>query len=323
MSKRLFLPLVILTILSIFFSACTQPPGSSSGKLTVLATTTFIGDVAANIGGDLIDLSVMMPPGADPHSFEPAPADLSKVADADLVFVNGIQFEAFLEKLIENAGDKAKVIVVSDGIETLAFAQGMDEHAEEGEEHDEYADEEHAHEHGEFDPHVWHDPNNVIIWANNIATALSERDPVNAASYRANADVYIAQLHDLDTWAEEQLTTIPKEARGIVTEHDSLGYFSHRFGLEIVGAVIPSFSTLAEPSAQELADLENNIRALGVKAILVGNTVNPALANQIAQDTGIELVPIYSDSLSPADGPASTYLDFMRYNVDAIVGALK
>lgn len=318
MFRRTFSLFAMFAVLSLLFSACTQSPETTSGKLNVVATTTFIGDVTKQIGGDLIDLSVMMPVGADPHSFEPTPADLGKVADADLVFVNGIAFEAFLEKLIENAGDQAKVVTVSEGIETIAFVEGADEHADE-----EHTDEEHAHEHGEFDPHVWHDPNNVIVWANNIAAALSERDPDHAAAYRANADAYIVQLHDLDTWAEEQLATIPKENRGIVTEHDSLGYFAHRFGFEIVGAVIPSFSTLAEPSAQELADLENNIRALGVKAILVGNTVNPALANQIAQDTGIELVPIYSDSLSLADGPAATYLDFMRYNVEAIVKALK
>jgi len=304
MFRLLFFTLVVLTIFSILFSACGANPGASGGKLTVVATTTLVGDVAANIGGDLIDLSVMMPVGADPHSFEPAPADISKVADADLVLVNGIEFEAFLEKLIENAGDESKVITVSDGIEAIAFSQGADEH-------------------GEFDPHVWQDPNNVIIWANTIAAALSERDPANAATYRTNADAYTAELQALDSWIQEQLTQIPEANRRFVTEHGTMNYFAVRYGFEVVGAVIPAFSTLAEPSAQELAALADAIRALDVKAILVGNTVNPALASQIAQDAGIQLVPIFTDSLTEPDGDAPTYLDFMRYNVEAIVKALK
>ncbi len=318
MSKRLFFPLVILTIFSMLFSACAQTPGASNGKLTVVATTTLIGDVAAKVGGDLIELSVMMPAGVDPHSFEPAPADLSKVADADLVLVNGIEFEAFLEKLIENAGDEAKVVTVSEGIETIALVEAVDEHADE-----EHADEEHAHDHGEFDPHVWQDPNNGIVWVNQMADALSARDSANAATYRANADAYISELQTLDTWIKEQIAQIPEANRRLVTEHGTLGYFAARYGFEVVGAAIPGFSTLAEPSAQELAELADDIRDLDVKAIFVGNTVNANVASQIAQDTGIQLVPIYTDSLSPADGPAASYLDFMKFNVEAIVGALK
>ncbi len=308
MSKRLFFPFVILTIFSMLFSACAQTPGASNGKLTVVATTTLIGDVAAKVGGDLIELSVMMPAGVDPHSFEPAPADLSKVADADLVLVNGIEFEGFLEKLIENAGDEAKVVTVSEGIETIAFVEAVDEHAD---------------DHGEYDPHVWHDPNNVIVWVNQMADALSARDSANAATYRANADAYISKLQTLDTWIKEQIAQIPETNRRLVTEHGTLGYFAARYGFEVVGAAIPGFSTLAEPSAQELAELADDIRDLDVKAIFVGNTVSANVASQIAQDTGIQLVPIYTDSLSPADGPAASYLDFMKFNVEAIVSALK
>ena len=173
MFRRTFSLFALLTVLSVLFSACTQSPETTSGKLNVVATTTFIGDVTKQIGGDLIDLSVMMPAGADPHSFEPTPADLSKVADADLVLVNGIEFEGFLEKLIENAGDEAKVVTVSEGIETIAFVEAVDEHADEEHADEEHVDEEHAHDHGEFDPHVWQDPNNVIVWVNQMADALS------------------------------------------------------------------------------------------------------------------------------------------------------
>jgi ABC-type Zn uptake system ZnuABC Zn-binding protein ZnuA len=310
MFSSLFLTLLpVLAIFGSLLSACSAIPKTSGEKLTVVATTTFIGDVTTQVGGDLVDVSVMMPVGVDPHSFEPAPADIGKVAEADLVLINGIEFESFLEKLIENAGDESKVIVVSDGIELLAF-EG-DEHADEGEEH------------GEFDPHVWNDPNNVIVWTNNIAAVLSDHDPDNAVAYRTHADIYITELQALDTWIQEQLAQIPEANRQFVTEHGTMNYFAARYGFEVVGAVIPGFSTLAQTSAQELAELENQIRSLGVKAILVGNTVNPNLANQIAQDTGIQLVPIFSDSLSTPDGPAPTYLDFMRVNVDAIVEGLK
>ena len=357
MFKRFIVLLVNFTIFSAF-TACAQTPGAPGGKLTVVATTTLIGDVTENIGGDLLDLTVLMPAGVDPHSFEPTPADLSKMADADLVFVNGIEFEGFLGKLIENAGDEAKVVVVSDGINTLALDQDTHVHADEEHDHehadehddaghddaghaDDHAEEEHdhehadehddaghddaghAHEHGEFDPHVWHNPANVILWTENIAEALSVQDPANAATYRANADAYITELQELDTWIEAQIAQIPEANRRLVTEHGTLGYFATRYGLEVVGAAIPGFSTLAQPSAQELAALADAIHDLDVKAIFVGNTVNPNVASQIAQDTGIQLIPIYTDSLSPADGPAATYLAFMRFNVEAIVAALK
>ena len=215
--------------------------------------------------------------------------------------------------MYKRQGDEAKVVTVSEGIETIALVEAADEHA----------DEEHAHDHGEFDPHVWQDPNNVIVWVNQMADALSAWDSANAATYRANADAYIAELQTLDTWIKEQVAQIPETNRRLVTEHGTLGYFVARYGFEVVGAAIPGFSTLAEPSAQELAVLADDIRDLDVKAIFVGNTVSANVASQIAQDTGIQLVPIYTDSLSPADGPAASYLDFMKINVEAIVGALK
>jgi ABC-type Zn uptake system ZnuABC Zn-binding protein ZnuA len=316
MFKRLWLARSILLVLCSVLISCGPNSAPSDEKLTVVATTTLIGDVAAQVGGEFIDLTVLMPVGVDPHSFEPAPGDMSRVADTDLVLVNGAGFEAFLGKLIENAGDENKVISVSEGIELLALAGE--------EEHDEHAEEdEQTHEHGEFDPHVWQDPNNVIIWVHNITVALSERDPDHADTYRANGEAYIVELQALDTSIQEQVAQIPAENRQFVTEHGTMNYFAARYGFEVVGAVIPAFSTLAEPSAQELADLENTIRDLEVKAILVGNTVSPALASQVAQDTGIELVPIFTDSLSEPEGDAPTYLDFMLYNVQAIVRALK
>ncbi|MEM5775715.1 MAG: zinc ABC transporter substrate-binding protein, partial [Anaerolineaceae bacterium] len=160
-------------------------------------------------------------------------------------------------------------------------------------------------------------------WVDNIQQALSEADPDHAAVYQANADAYRAQLRDLDAWIREQVAAIPEENRRLVTDHMEQGYFADEYGFTLVGALIPGYSTLSEPSAKDMAEIEDAIRALGVKAVFVGNTINPTLAERVAADTGIQLVYIYSGSLSPAGGEASTYLDYMRYNVNAIVGALK
>jgi ABC-type Zn uptake system ZnuABC Zn-binding protein ZnuA len=186
-------------------------------------------------------------------------------------------------------------------------------------------DAEHADEagHTEGDPHVWTDPKLVMVWAQNIARALGELDPTATAAYAANAEGYRQQLQDLDTWIRQQVAAVPPENRRLVTDHQVLGYFAREYGFEQVGAILPGFSTVTEPTAQELAALQSAIQAYGVKAILVGKTINPSLAQQLSQDTGTRLVSIYTESLSEADGPAGTYLDYMRYNVAAIVDALK
>ncbi len=299
-------------------------------KLRVLATTTLVGDVVGNITGEAVELSVLLPIGADPHSFTPTPQDVAKVSQADLIFANGAGLEEFLKALLESAGAAEKVVEVSEGIALL-----------QGEAHSHAGDEEHAgettptkeataegehdqeQEHATGDPHIWFDPNLVMIWVENITRTLSEKDPQNATIYQKNAEAYTAQLRELDQWIRQQVETIPPENRLLVTDHKTFGYFAERYGFTQVGAVLPGFSTLAEPSAQELAALEDTIRQLSVKAIFVGTTVNPNLAQRIAEDTGVKLVYLYTGSLSEKDGPANTYLNFMRYNVAAIVEALQ
>lgn len=277
----------------------------------MVATTTLVGDIVRNIGGEKIDLSVLLPVGADPHNFEPAPRDVALVSDADLIFTNGAGLESFMSRLLKNAGGQATVISLSDGLELIPSAE-EESHAGETEI---------SHEGG--DPHVWMDPNNVQHWVNRIEQVLSEADPAKAATYKANAQAYRQALTDLDGWISQQVAQVPQANRKIVSDHVVFGYFAKRYGFEQVGAVIPSISTLAAPSAQELADLQDVIQKLGIRAIFVDSAVNPALSQRIASDTGMQLVPIYSGSLSAADGPAATYLDFMRLNVSAIVQALK
>ena len=299
-----------LAVIFLLASCAAQPepaPAGDSGKLQVVATTTIVGDVVAQVGGNWIELHVLLPVGSDPHSFDPTPQDIAKVADADIVFANGAGLEKFLDTLIESAGADERVVSVSEGI-TL---RGL-ETAPPGDD-----------ESPGTDPHTWVDPNNVLVWVDNIEHALAAADPDHAANYAENAARYRKQLTDLDAWIRQQVEEIPPENRKLVTDHTLFGYFADEYGFEQVGALIPGYSTLAEPSAQELAAIEDAIREYGVPAIFVGNTVNPALAERVAEDTGTQLVTVYTGSLSGPDGDAPTYLDYMRYNVTAFVEALK
>lgn len=285
------------------------------GKLKVVATTTLVGDVARQVGGEQIELSVLIPAGSDPHAFVPTPQDVARVAEAHVLLVNGLGLEEFLPNLIKGIGKEVPVVPVSYGIEPIA---GGHEH-----EHEHAEEHEHEHEHGGRDPHVWFDPNLVMVWADNIAGALSALDPAHAEAFKANAEAYKGELQALDAWIREQVAAIPKANRKLVTDHTAFGYFAARYGFEQVGAVFPGYSSLAAPSAKDLAELEEAIRRLEVKAVFVGQTVNPDLAAQVARDTGTRLVFVYTGSLSGADGPAVDYISYMRYNVRTIVEGLK
>lgn len=281
--------------------------------LRVVATTTIVGDVVRNVGGDRIELEVLLPPDSDPHAFQASPQDMVAVAEADVVFMNGLGLESFLEPMLESAADPERIVSVSEGIQPLSGA-GHDHEAE---------DDGAEHEDDEADPHVWLNPSNVMVWADNVAAELSELDPAHAQTYVANADAYRATLEALDAWVWERVQAIPDGRRLLVTDHRTFAYFADRYGFEAADTVFPTTSTLAEPSAGELAALERRIEALGVPAVFVGTTVSPRLAERVASDTGAELVRLYTGALSGPDGPAATYEGMMRYNVDAIVEALQ
>ncbi len=287
-------------------AACRQGAETpqASNELQVVATTTIVGDVVAQVGGDQIELTLLLPVGTDPHSFEPSPQDIARVAGAQVVFANGAGLEPFLDNLLDSAGALDRVVYVSEGVAHRA----SDEHAD--------------HDHAEMDPHTWMDPNNVMIWVQRIEEALSEADPAHAAEYHRNAENYLADLKELDAWIRQQTARVPLENRKLVTDHALFGYFADTYGFEQIGALVPGFSSIAEPSAQDLAKIEDAIRAYGVEAVFVGNTVNPTLAERVAEDTGVELVFVYTGSLGEPGGEAGSYLDYMRYNVTAFVNAL-
>ncbi len=293
----------VLIVLILALASCSGAPQPKNSGIPVVATTSILANVVSQVGGDLLSVTTLVPPGSNEHEYQPAPRDIAAVSDAALVFEVGLGLEEFMATIVENAGTQVNPVTVSDGITTLEFSGEQDAHFS-------------------ADPHVWLDPANVVIWVRNIADTLVAYDPDHADIYLENSRAYIAKLNELDAWIADETTRVPPENRKLVTDHMLFGYFAAKYGFEVVGAVIPSYSSMAQPSARDLADLEDAIRQYGVKVILVGNTVNPALSSRVASDTGIELVPFYTGSLSAPDGPAATYLDYMRYNVSVIVDAL-
>ncbi len=288
-------------------------------KLKVVATTNIVGDVVRSVGGERIDLTVLMGIGVDPHTYVPTPADTVAIHDAHVVFANGAGLEANLEEMLENAGGEAVHVHVSHGLD-FRPPPGGHEHEEEAA-HSEAAGED-GHDHRDVDPHVWFSVPNAIHWVENIEQALRALDPANAETYEKNAHEYIHELEELDAWIQEQVAQIPEANRKLVTNHPAFGYFADRYGLEQVGAIYP-VNPSSEPSAQDIAALEDAIREYGVPAVFAESTVNPSLAEQVAGDTGVKLVPLYTGSLSGPGGGAETYILLMRYDVNAIVEALK
>jgi ABC-type Zn uptake system ZnuABC Zn-binding protein ZnuA len=301
---------VAAAALLLFTSACERDTGEVDGRLKVVVTTNIVGDVVGVIGGDLIDLKVLLPVNSDPHSFEPTPRDVVAITDADLIFTSGAGLEGFLDPLLETASGEAELVSLSDDIELLVV-----ETDHEGDLHGD------GDEGG--DPHVWFDPSNVIIWAETVSRVLRTYDPNNADIYEDRTGKYISDLKSLDNWIDDQVSQIPISDRQLVSDHASFGYFARRYGFMQVGAVFPAFSTMSEPSAQDLSNLEDLISSNEVNAIFVGENVNPDLSRQIAMDTGVNLVFLYTGSLSDEDGGAPTYIEMMRYNVTTIVEALR
>ncbi|HET6313051.1 MAG TPA: metal ABC transporter substrate-binding protein, partial [Chloroflexia bacterium] len=263
-----------LAVLSLMLLAACDAgtPGSSTSTadspgsgLNVVATTTQIRSMAEAVLGDRGTVRSILPPGADAHDFEPKPNIVQAISESDVVLKNGIGLDDWVDKLIENAGGVRPLITVTVGIPLRAGD-------EEG-------------EHGQSDPHVWLNVTNAITMTANIRDALIQADPANEAAYQANAGTYITRLRELDRYIKDQVDTIPPEDRKMVTNHDALGYYIDAYGLTFVGSIIPSMSTGAQPSAQDVAELIRKIKEAKVKAIFLESRVNPALARQVGSDT--------------------------------------
>ncbi|MFO8034736.1 MAG: metal ABC transporter substrate-binding protein [Candidatus Bipolaricaulota bacterium] len=277
----------------------------------VVATTTIVGDVVGQVAGDRVEPVVLFPVGADPHSFEPKPQDAKLLTRADVVFAVGAGLEERLEPLL--LATEARVVELAPSVPLHRWGEDEDNHHGHHEEDDQ----------GPHDPHVWMDPTNVALWTYVIEEELAELDPAEAEGYATRAAAYREELQQLDRWIERQVYRIPPGRRLLVVDHHVFGYFARRYGFRELGAVIPALSTLAEPAPRELTELAQTVRELGVPAVFISTTVNPALFEAVARDAGANVVRLYTGSLSPSSGPAPTYVDLMRYNVGAIVDALE
>ncbi|MGC8780236.1 MAG: metal ABC transporter substrate-binding protein [Anaerolineae bacterium] len=318
--------LLIALLMLAGVTACAAPARQPSATLKVLAVETFLADMAQNVAGDRLKVDSLIPIGVDPHGFEPTPQDVARIAESQVLIVNGAGFETWLDRVLANAGGRQVVVVASTGLAMREPGEGEMAHEHAGEATGGGTpppEQEHAHHH-EGDPHFWLDPVAAIKYVENIRDGLSAADPAGRETYAANAAAYIARLQELDDWIKAQVAIIPPERRLLVTNHESFGYFADRYGFTIVGTVIPSVSTGASPSAQEMAALVEHIKEAGAPAIFLETGSNPQLARQIAQEAGVKVVTeLFTHSITDASGPAPNYIAMMRYNVQAIVEALK
>ena len=281
--------------------------GASAGdRLAVVATTPVVADFVRNVGGDRVEVTQILKPGVDPHDYEPSPADVQAIADADLVVESGVGLEAWLADTVGSAGYTGEVVDSSEGI-AVRTGNGEDEQSE-------------------GDPHVWHDPRNAKTMVAGIAAALGEKDPADRAAYDANATAYSAKLDALDTANQAKIDSIPAGQRKLVANHDAFGYYCARYGITFVGSIIPSFDTSAELSGSDLSALVAKIRSAGVTAVFSEASLPPRTAETVAREAGVEVVggedSLYADGLGPEGSAGGTYLGAEQHNTDTIVRAL-
>jgi manganese/iron transport system substrate-binding protein len=308
-----FLPGVALALLLALvplvygqYRASAQP----AGRLLVVTSTTLFGDMIGRVGGDLVEVSSLVPPGADPHTFEPSPRDVARANNARVAVWNGLGLDERVEEEVASLGIPNLVTVtLTSGIEPLEMAEGDEEHGTEAD---------HGHEHGAGNPHMWLDPTLGMRYVGQIRDALGEADPANAATYTANADRYLAELAQLDADAFRQVAAVPVERRKLVVFHDAFPYLARHYGFEVAAVVVRSPGR--EPSAQEVAELINEIRAHDVPTVYREPQFNARILELAARDAGVRVGTLYSDAL---DSEVTSYADLLRYNVNSLVEGLR
>ncbi|WP_225771054.1 metal ABC transporter substrate-binding protein [Inquilinus sp. Marseille-Q2685] len=294
-------------------------PATAAEKLSVVTSITVLADMVRQVGGDDVEVRSLVGPNGDAHVYEPTPQDAQAVTKADLIVVNGLELEGWMDRLVTASGTKARIVVASQGIATLrAEEEGHEAH----EAHDDHAGEDHDHDHGGLDPHAWNSAANGAIYAANIAKALEVADPAHAAAYQANGAKYVAELKDLDAWARREVATIPEGKRKVITSHDAFGYLGAAYGIEFHAPV--GFSTESEASAGDVAKLIDQIKHEHIKAVFIENATDPRLVQQVAKASGAQMGgELYAEALSTEDGPASTYAKMFQYNISSLVAGMK
>lgn len=285
-------------------------------RIPVTASFSILGDLVKQVGQSHVQVSTLVGPNGDAHVFQPSPQDSIKLTQSKLFVVNGLGFEGWMDRLVTASHYKGKVLTASEGIKPRQLTEAEEEH--EAEEHHEEA---HHHDHGAFDPHAWHSIPNTVAYVQNIAKGLSQIDPEHQKEYQQNAQQYIEQLQELDVSLIKKFSAIPTDKRKMITSHDAFGYLSARYHITILAP--QGMSTESEASAKDVAAMIKQIRKENIKALFVENISDPRLIQQLSRETGVQPgKELYSDALSASDGPASTYLDMMRYNTRQILSAL-
>ena len=320
-------------VLSLVLIACSGGsadagcPEIDGREINVVATTPMIGEFVSNVGGDNINLTVLMPPEADPHTYEPAPQDAGTIADADLVFYTGLMYEpAPLIELLENSVCGSEALAeVGESVFPIEFKEGgHDDHGEKGhDDHDEEGHDDHddhggheGHGHGAYDPHFWFDPNRVVYASEFIEPKLIELDPSNAASYQAAGDTYATELSSLTGQVSQLIGSIPSQNRKLITTHESLGYLEAKFGLEVLSTIIPDLDSSNEITPAQLVGVIDVIEDNNVKVIFIEAEAPSVYAETIVAETGIKAVEgLWVETLKPGQ----TYPEFLIAAVELIV----
>ncbi len=290
------LALVVAVVLGV--AGCGDSPGD--GRLAVSATTTQVADLVRNVAGDRASVDGILAPNSDPHEYEPRPSDAAGLADADVVFRSGGDVDLWLDQILESSGSDAPVVSLIDSAATLPAADGS-----------------------QTDPHWWQDPRNAIAAVATVRDELDSIDPADRSAFDANARRYTATLRDLDRQIAACVDAIPPDERQLVTSHDSLGYYAHRYGLEVIGAAIPAVNTQAQASAGETADLIDVIQREHVRAIFPEAGVSEKLEQAIASQTGATVGgQLWADALGPPGSSGATYVDALAANTRTLVDGL-
>ncbi len=293
-----------LAVPSSALSESAREQGSGNRPIRVVATYSILGDWVRSIGGDEIELTVLVGAEGDAHTYEPTPRDSVALAEADILFENGMGFEVWLERLFQASNSPARRVVVTESIKPRELVVSESR--------------------TEIDPHVWHLPENAKLMVEAIALALEKADPAHAAKYRDRQLSYVGKLNELDAWITQQAASIPAQRRKLVTTHDTFGYLADRYDFEVLSVLGSVSSESSDPSAGQVAEIIDRIRTLKIPAIFAENILNPKLTLKIAEEAGVKIVPtLYTDALGPAGSPGQDYLGLMRFNVKTIIEALR
>lgn len=303
-SFHVVLGLALATAVTVAGCGGSEDPGNArAGAPDVVVTTTILGDLVRQVGGRDADVHQLLQPNSDPHDYEPRPGDVAAASHADLVFASGDDLDHWIDQVVEQSGGDPRLVDLGARMPVKRAGPGGED--------------------GDTDPHWWHDPRNVEAAVGEIRTALTTANPDAQARYARNASAYVKKVRALDAATRACVEAIPPARRKLVTDHDAFGYFADRYDIEIVGAVIPSLTTQAQPSAGDLADLADTIRREHVSTVFSEQSVNPKLAEAIAHETGAASDDsLYGDTLGPDDSDGATYLAMEAHNAEAIARGL-